>query len=158
MAYLRFIAVAGVILIPVSFAHATTQDDSYIAGYAAGVLKQSLKLEMPSLNVKDGVITLPTGSLETSETEPKLYSYYRKSPGLMLSRYRKLPVSSLWTILQTLARLPVRRPCQQMNQSYYQQDFYLRDNFSNHYWQIRAGLISQRLTVITRVIILLEKI
>jgi len=67
MIYLRFIAVVGVMLIPASFAHATTQDDSYIAGYAAGVLKQSLKLEMPSLNVKDGVITLPTGSLETAD-------------------------------------------------------------------------------------------
>ncbi|MDD1614032.1 MAG: DUF1207 domain-containing protein [Methylococcaceae bacterium] len=67
MIYLRCIVVVGVMLIPASFAHATTQDDSYIAGYAAGVLKQSLKLEMPSLNVKDGVITLPTGSLETAD-------------------------------------------------------------------------------------------
>ena len=67
MICLRFIAVLGVILMPASFAHATTQDDSYIAGYAAGVLKQSLKLEMPSLNVKDGVITLPVGSLEAAD-------------------------------------------------------------------------------------------
>jgi hypothetical protein len=42
---------------PASFAYATTHDDSYIAGYAAGVLKQNLKLEMPSLSVRDGVIT-----------------------------------------------------------------------------------------------------
>jgi hypothetical protein len=67
MTYVRFIAVVGVMLIPASFAYATTQDDSYIAGYAAGVLKQNLKLEMPSLSVKDGVITLPAGSLETAE-------------------------------------------------------------------------------------------
>ena len=51
MVYLRFIAVLGVILMPVSYVHATTQDDSYIAGYAAGVLTHDLKLDMPSLIV-----------------------------------------------------------------------------------------------------------
>jgi hypothetical protein len=67
MIYLRFIAVLGVILMHASFASATTHDDSYIAGYAAGVLKQNLKLEMPSLSVRDGVITLPAGSLEAAD-------------------------------------------------------------------------------------------
>jgi len=57
-------AVLGVMLIPASFAHATTQDDAYIAGYATGVLKHDLKLDMPSLIVKDGVITMPAGGLE----------------------------------------------------------------------------------------------
>ena len=40
MSYLRFIAVVGVMLIPASFVHATATDDAYIAGYAAGALKQ----------------------------------------------------------------------------------------------------------------------
>ncbi len=66
MVYLRFIAVLGVMLMPV-YAHATTQDDSYIAGYAAGVLKHDLKLDIPSLMVRDGVITLPAGSLEADD-------------------------------------------------------------------------------------------
>jgi len=64
MVYLRSMAVLGVMLIPASFAHATTQDDAYIAGYATGVLKHDLKLDMPSLIVKDGVITMPAGGLE----------------------------------------------------------------------------------------------
>ena len=64
MVYLRFIAVLVVMLMPASFAHATTQDDAYIAGYATGVLKHDLKLDMPSLIVKDGVITMPAGGLE----------------------------------------------------------------------------------------------
>ncbi|MDD1631915.1 MAG: DUF1207 domain-containing protein [Methylococcaceae bacterium] len=64
MVYLRSMAVLGVMLIPSSFAHATTQDDAYIAGYATGVLKHDLKLDMPSLIVKDGVITMPAGGLE----------------------------------------------------------------------------------------------
>jgi hypothetical protein len=57
-------AVLVVMLMPASFAHATTQDDAYIAGYATGVLKHDLKLDMPSLIVKDGVITMPAGGLE----------------------------------------------------------------------------------------------
>ncbi len=60
-------AVLGVMLMPASFAHATTQDDAYIAGYAAGVLKHDLKLDMPSLMVRDGVITLPVGGLEAAD-------------------------------------------------------------------------------------------
>ncbi|NOU23078.1 MAG: DUF1207 domain-containing protein, partial [Methyloglobulus sp.] len=55
--------------VSISIAHATTADDTYIAGYAAGVLKQNLKLDMPSLIVKDGVITLPTGSLEAADQD-----------------------------------------------------------------------------------------
>ncbi len=66
MVYLRFTAVLGVMLIPASFAHATVQDDAYIAGYAVGVLKHSVKLEMPLL-VKDGVITLPVAGMETAD-------------------------------------------------------------------------------------------
>ncbi|MCK9635061.1 MAG: DUF1207 domain-containing protein [Methylobacter tundripaludum] len=67
MVYLRFIVVFGVMLVPVSFAHATDQDDAYIAGYAAGVLKHDLKRDMPTLVVQDGVITLPVSSLEAAD-------------------------------------------------------------------------------------------
>jgi hypothetical protein len=67
MVYLRLLAVLGVMLWRASFVCATTMDDVYIAGYAAGVLKQSLKLDMPSLTVRDGVITLPVGDLEAAE-------------------------------------------------------------------------------------------
>ena len=67
MFYLRFIAVLGVMLMPASFAHATAQDDTYIAGYAAGVLKHDLNLDLPSLIVRDGVITLPVGSLGAAD-------------------------------------------------------------------------------------------
>ncbi len=66
MVYCRCIAILGVVLMP-AFAHATAQDDAYIAGYAAGVLKQSLNLELPPLVVKDGVITFPIGSLEAAD-------------------------------------------------------------------------------------------
>ncbi|MGJ0515001.1 MAG: DUF1207 domain-containing protein [Methylomicrobium sp.] len=67
MYYLRVIAVLGVVLLPTSLAHATTTNDVYIAGYAAGVLKQSLKLDMPSLMVRDGIITLPVAGLKADD-------------------------------------------------------------------------------------------
>jgi hypothetical protein len=52
-------------LMPASLACApTTADDAYIAGYAAGALKHNLNLEMPSLAVRDGVITVPTAGLD----------------------------------------------------------------------------------------------
>lgn len=38
-------------------------NDSYIAGYAAGVLKRDFKLDLPSLVVKNNVITVPIGDL-----------------------------------------------------------------------------------------------
>ncbi len=66
MIYLRFITVLGVMLASTTFAHATAQDDAYIAGYAIGVLKHSVKLEMPLL-VKDGVITLPVAGMESAD-------------------------------------------------------------------------------------------
>jgi hypothetical protein len=66
MFYLRFTVVLAVTLTPTSFAHATAQDDAYIAGYAAGMLKHNVKLETPLL-VKDGVITLPVAGMETAD-------------------------------------------------------------------------------------------
>ncbi|MDO9424260.1 MAG: DUF1207 domain-containing protein [Methylobacter sp.] len=66
MVYLRSTAVLAGMLAATSFAYAAPSDDAYIAGYAAGVLKQNIKLEMP-LTVKDGVITLPVAGLEDAD-------------------------------------------------------------------------------------------
>ncbi|MGZ4981729.1 MAG: DUF1207 domain-containing protein, partial [Methylobacter sp.] len=66
MAYLRVIAALGVML-PAIPVHAAAADDTYIAGYAAGMLKHDMKLDMRSLIVRDGVITLPGGSLTAGE-------------------------------------------------------------------------------------------
>jgi Protein of unknown function (DUF1207) len=68
-------------LLSTSFAHATTADDTYIAGYAAGVLKTNLKLDMPSLIVKEGVITLPTGVLQ-AEDQSKAVQLLSEIPGV----------------------------------------------------------------------------
>jgi hypothetical protein len=88
MVTLRVIAALGIML-SATIAHATTDDDSYIAGYAAGVLKQNLKLDMPSLIVKDGVITLPTGSLEAAD-QAKAVQLLSEIPGVQAVKVSKL--------------------------------------------------------------------
>jgi Protein of unknown function (DUF1207) len=80
MVTLRVMVALGIML-STSIAHATTADDTYIAGYAAGVLKQNLKLDMPSLIVRDGVITLPTGSLEAAD-QAKAVQILSEIPGV----------------------------------------------------------------------------
>jgi hypothetical protein len=80
MAYLRFIVALGFIL-PVSIVYASTEDDTYIAGYAAGVLKHDLKLDMRALAVRDGVITLPAGSLSAGDRD-KAVQLLAEIPGV----------------------------------------------------------------------------
>lgn len=70
MARYRFIAFLGITLMP---AYATASDDAYIAGYAAGVLKQTLQLDVPSLTVQDGVITLPVAGLQAADRAKALH-------------------------------------------------------------------------------------
>jgi len=73
MASYRLIAVLAITLIPVSFAYAAAQDDAYIAGYAAGLLKQNFQLDMPALKVEGGVITLPVADMQVSDREQALH-------------------------------------------------------------------------------------
>lgn len=42
----------------------TSADDAYIAGYAAAVLERELKLQAPSLTVRNGVVTLDAADLQ----------------------------------------------------------------------------------------------
>ncbi|WP_445370826.1 DUF1207 domain-containing protein [Methylomonas sp. HW2-6] len=64
---IRLKTLAGGLLVATSLAQASTADDAYIAGYAAAALKHDLKLDLPALVVKDGVITLPAANLSDSE-------------------------------------------------------------------------------------------
>lgn len=81
MVILRIASALVVVLLPTSFAYATTAEDSYIAGYAAGVLKQNLKFDMPSLVVQEGIITLPTGGLK-AEDKAKAVELLSEIPGV----------------------------------------------------------------------------
>ncbi|MCX7099716.1 MAG: DUF1207 domain-containing protein [Methylococcales bacterium] len=66
MAPLR-LTLALAALLTATTANAMSPEDSYLAGYAAGMLKQNFQLSIPSLVVKDGVINLPPNSLAAAE-------------------------------------------------------------------------------------------
>lgn len=59
----RLLSIVVVTLFHTSVVSAAIPDDSYIAGYAAGVLKRDFKLDLSSLVVRNGVITVPMGDL-----------------------------------------------------------------------------------------------
>ena len=63
----RLIYAAIILFCLFSIAKAAIPDDSYIAGYAAGVLKTNFNLEIPSLDVSSGVITVPEKDLANED-------------------------------------------------------------------------------------------
>jgi Protein of unknown function (DUF1207) len=81
MIHLRLLPFLAVTLTGLPFAQASSQDDAYIAGYATGILKQTLNLDKPPLQVRDGVITLPTADLETTE-QAKAVKLLSEIPGV----------------------------------------------------------------------------
>jgi Protein of unknown function (DUF1207) len=81
MNYSRILTTLSIMLLPVAFAHATTQNDSYIAGYAAGILKQNLNINTPRLTVKNGVIIMPVGSVAAAD-EGKVVQLLSEIPGV----------------------------------------------------------------------------
>ncbi len=81
MLYLRFIAVFGVMLFYSPITNSTPPNDAYIAGYAAGMLKHQLMLDIPALIVKEGVIILPKGSLDIANRS-KVVQMLSEIPGV----------------------------------------------------------------------------
>lgn len=81
MVYLRSAAALAALLFAAQAVHAAIPDDTYIAGYAAGVLKHTLMLDIPSLTVQDGVITLPASSLSSVDRE-KVVRMLSEIPGV----------------------------------------------------------------------------
>jgi Protein of unknown function (DUF1207) len=78
-----------VISISPSIVRATTADDAYIAGYAAGVLKTNLQIDMPSLIVKGGVITFPAGDMKVDE-QSKAVRLLSEIPGVQAVKISEL--------------------------------------------------------------------
>lgn len=81
MACRRWVIILGILLFTASIAHAATQNDVYIAGYATGVLKHQLMLDIPTMTVQDGIITLPAGSLGTAD-QSKVMQVLLAVPGV----------------------------------------------------------------------------
>jgi Protein of unknown function (DUF1207) len=154
MVNLRMMPALGVMLLPTSFAYATTADDAYIAGYAAGVLKQNLKLDMPSLVVRDGVITLPTGSLQADD-QAKAVQLLSEIPGVEAVKVSELTSEQSRAALTQPVQVAGDETVQQPKLPFCLQGFYLKGICSSPYWQIRVGRICPHLTATFRAIILM---
>jgi len=77
----RLISSAIILFYISSVAHAAIPDDSYITGYAAGVLKSHFNIELPSLVVSNGVITVPANDL-VIEDHTKVLQLLSEIPGV----------------------------------------------------------------------------
>jgi hypothetical protein len=63
----RLLILAGFWLVVAPSVEATVAEDAYLAGYATAALKHDLKLTVPALAVKDGVVTLPVAEMSNAE-------------------------------------------------------------------------------------------
>lgn len=81
MIYLRSVAALAALLFAAQTVHSVIPDDTYIAGYAAGVLKHTLKLDIPSLTVQDGVITLSVSDVSNAD-RTKVVQMLSEIPGV----------------------------------------------------------------------------
>jgi hypothetical protein len=77
----RLLLILVVTLSCVSIARAETPDDSYIAGYAAGVLKQGFRIAHPSLKVLHGIITLEADKIPAQD-RTKVLQVLSEIPGV----------------------------------------------------------------------------
>ncbi len=77
----RFLPIIAAILFHTSIVSAAIPDDSYIAGYAAGALKRDFKLDLSSLVVRNGVVTVPVGKL-TPEDRTRILQMLSEIPGV----------------------------------------------------------------------------
>ncbi|MGZ5077688.1 MAG: DUF1207 domain-containing protein [Methylobacter sp.] len=103
MAYLH--VVLAVMLLSSSAVYAATEDDTYIAGYAAGVLKHGLNIDMRALAVKDGVITLPAGSLSTGDRD-KAIQLLAEIPGVNAVKISEATGPQLVNNTASASRMP----------------------------------------------------
>lgn len=67
---MRHFPIFAAMLLSASIASAAITEDSYIAGYAAGILKHGFKVEIPTLIVRDGIITIPANRLTPDNRGP----------------------------------------------------------------------------------------
>jgi hypothetical protein len=102
----RHLPIIAAMLFFTSTANAAITQDSYIAGYAAGVLKHGFELEIPTLVVRDGIITVPEEKL-TPDNRARVVQALSKIPGVTAVTVVEKTVS---TPAQREAFKPVQQP------------------------------------------------
>lgn len=78
---MRHLPIIAAMLFFTATANAAITEDSYIAGYAAGILKHGFKLEIPTLVVRDGIINVPEEKL-TPENRTRVVQALSQIPGV----------------------------------------------------------------------------
>lgn len=109
MLYLRSAAALSAMLFAAQAVYAAIPDDTYIAGYATGVLKHTLMLDIPSLTVQNGVITFPAGSLGNADRE-KVVQMLSQIPGVNGVRVSEV------TYQPSMANAPSQQPVKQISE------------------------------------------
>lgn len=66
---MRLLPIIAISLASISTASGAVTDDSYIAGYATGILKYEFKIDAPSLTVHNGNITLPADEVSADDRD-----------------------------------------------------------------------------------------
>lgn len=73
--------IAATLLLFTSVVNAAVTEDAYIAGYAAGILKHGFKVEIPTLIVREGIITVPADKL-TPDNRISIVQALSQIPGV----------------------------------------------------------------------------
>lgn len=144
--FLSIIIAAIFCTFPVSAA-TPASDDSYIAGYAAAILKFQFGIDLPSLTVRNGNITLPADKLPAEDrtritqlfseipgvTRVEIVEYTAQQPSLASPEPDEAIVDK--GALATRSTMLATGPCRKVI-------------YSSHYWLTHAGIISRLPTVI----------
>ncbi|MCW5598849.1 MAG: DUF1207 domain-containing protein [Nitrosomonas sp.] len=88
---MRLLSIFVISLAWISIAGAALSDDSYIAGYATGILKYEFKIDAPSLTVRNGNITLPVDKVSAVD-HAKIVRVLSAIPGVTGIRFGELTV------------------------------------------------------------------
>lgn len=88
---MRLLSIFVISLAWISIAGAALSDDSYIAGYATGILKYEFKIDAPSLTVRNGNITLPVDKVSAVD-HAKIVRVLSAIPGVTGVRFGELTV------------------------------------------------------------------
>lgn len=78
---MRLLPIIAVSIACISTASAAIPDDSYIAGYATGILKYEFRIDTPSLTVQNGNITLPADKISAVD-RAKIVQVLSEIPGV----------------------------------------------------------------------------
>ena len=83
----------------------TPPNDSYISGYATALLRQNLNIDIPSVNVRNGVVYLPSQGMD-SALQSKAVDLLSHAPGVNSVKFENNAAAEYSTVLPTPDQIP----------------------------------------------------